>query len=70
MLAPVIVGNVKSGASSDCGVGSEGLQELQFRVIASIATTAIIRIAIIINRVFDVLLAILVTSLHKLDEIL
>jgi hypothetical protein len=69
MLAPVIVGNVKSGTFSDCGVESDGLQELQFTAITTIATTAIIRIAIIINRVFDILLAILVTSLHKPDEI-
>jgi hypothetical protein len=62
MLAPVIVGNVKSGAS-------DGLEELQLRAIPARARTAIIRVTRI-NQVFDILIAILVTSWHKPAEIL
>lgn len=69
MLAPVNVGNVKSVAFWDCGVESDGLEELQLRAIPTRATTAIIKITHINQVFFDTLLAILVTSRHKPAEI-
>jgi hypothetical protein len=69
------VGNVKSGAFWGCGVGlgklgveSDGVEGLQLRTPPARARTAIIRV-IIINQVFDILLAILITSCDKPAEI-
>ena len=73
-----MVGNVKSGALWGCGVGlgklgsvsgglgveCDGVEELQLRAPPTRASTAIIRVTII-KEVFDILLAILVTSWHK-----
>jgi hypothetical protein len=67
MVDPVIVGNVKSGAFA--GLKELQLGELQLSVIPQRARIAIIRVSII-NRILNILLAILVTSWYKSTEIL